>query len=57
MIESAKFQQSASKLTIALGKTINGEAVHYKMPPDTPLHDEDIALIEKWLLAGAPGVP
>jgi hypothetical protein len=28
-----------------------------QMPPDAPLHDEDIALIETWILAGAPGVP
>lgn len=28
-----------------------------RMPPDTPLADEDIVLLEKWLVAGAPGIP
>jgi hypothetical protein len=36
---------------------LDGVTGFARMPPDTPLHDEDIALIETWLLAGAPGVP
>lgn len=27
-----------------------------RMPPDAPLADEDIALIEAWIAAGAPGL-
>jgi hypothetical protein len=27
-----------------------------RMPPDSPLNDEDIALIEAWINAGAPGL-
>ena len=27
-----------------------------RMPPDSPLADEDIALIQTWLNAGAPGL-
>lgn len=27
-----------------------------RMPPDAPLADEDIALIETWINAGAPGL-
>jgi hypothetical protein len=27
-----------------------------RMPPDSPLADEDIALIEAWIDAGAPGL-
>lgn len=43
-IESAKFQQSASKLTIALGKTINGEE-----------YIADLAKMPHLLIAGATG--
>jgi hypothetical protein len=28
-----------------------------RMPPDSPLNDQDMALIQTWLQAGAPGVP
>ncbi len=44
VIESAKFQQSASKLTIALGKTINGEE-----------YITDLAKMPHLLIAGATG--
>ena len=44
VIESAKFQQSASKLTIALGKTINGEE-----------YIADLAKMPHLLIAGATG--
>ena len=44
MIESAKFQQSGSKLTIALGKTINGEE-----------YIADLAKMPHLLIAGATG--
>jgi DNA segregation ATPase FtsK/SpoIIIE, S-DNA-T family len=44
VIESAKFQQSASKLTIALGKTINGEE-----------YIADLARMPHLLIAGATG--
>jgi len=44
VIESAKFQQSASKLTIALGKTINGEEFI-----------ADLAKMPHLLIAGATG--
>lgn len=27
-----------------------------QMPPDSPLHTEDIQLIRTWILAGAPGL-
>jgi hypothetical protein len=27
-----------------------------RMPPDMPMFDEDVALIEKWIAAGAPGL-
>jgi len=33
--------------------TADGEE---RMPPDSPLNDEDIALIMKWVDAGAPGL-
>ena len=44
VIESAKFQQSASKLTIALGKTINGEE-----------YIADLSKMPHLLIAGATG--
>ncbi|MFY9555598.1 MAG: DNA translocase FtsK [Blastocatellia bacterium] len=44
VIESAKFQQSGSKLTIALGKTINGEE-----------YIADLAKMPHLLIAGATG--
>jgi DNA segregation ATPase FtsK/SpoIIIE, S-DNA-T family len=44
VIESAKFQQSSSKLTIALGKTINGEE-----------YIADLAKMPHLLIAGATG--
>ena len=44
VIESAKFQQSAPKLTIALGKTINGEE-----------YIADLAKMPHLLIAGATG--
>ena len=44
VIESAKFQQSASKLTIALGKTINGEE-----------YIADLTRMPHLLIAGATG--
>lgn len=44
VIESAKFQQSASKLTIALGKTINGEE-----------YIADLGKMPHLLIAGATG--
>ena len=44
VIESTKFQQSASKLTIALGKTINGEE-----------YVADLAKMPHLLIAGATG--
>jgi S-DNA-T family DNA segregation ATPase FtsK/SpoIIIE len=44
VIESAKFQQSPSKLTIALGKTINGEE-----------YIADLAKMPHLLIAGATG--
>jgi DNA segregation ATPase FtsK/SpoIIIE, S-DNA-T family len=44
VIESAKFQQSASKLTIALGKTINGEE-----------YIADLTKMPHLLIAGATG--
>ena len=44
VIESARFQQSASKLTIALGKTINGEE-----------YIADLAKMPHLLIAGATG--
>lgn len=27
-----------------------------KMPPDSPMSDEDVALIEAWVAAGSPGL-
>lgn len=27
-----------------------------KMPPDMPMFEQDVALIEKWIAAGAPGL-
>ena len=44
VIESAKFQQSASKLTVALGKTINGEE-----------YIADLTKMPHLLIAGATG--
>ncbi len=32
---------------------LRGDNVAYRMPPDGPLPEADIALIEKWILAGA----
>ena len=47
-----------------VGSTVNNselvEVLHAdgeeRMPPDSPLADEDIALIEAWIAAGAPGL-
>lgn len=39
-----------------LMNVINADGLD-RMPPDSPLADEDIVLIESWLVAGAPGVP
>lgn len=49
--------QAGTPLDNDLMYVLDGVTGFDRMPPDTPLHDEDIALIERWLLAGAPGVP
>lgn len=33
-----------------------GDGSEERMPPDAPLPEEDIALIQKWITAGAPGL-
>ncbi len=46
-----KTNPQRSKLLTVL--TADGEE---RMPPDAPLAEEDIALIQAWLDAGAPGI-
>lgn len=38
-----------------LMNVLNGDGLE-RMPPDSPLADEDLALIRAWLTAGGPGL-
>lgn len=33
-----------------------GAGAEERMPPDMPMFDQDVALIRKWIAAGAPGL-
>jgi hypothetical protein len=51
------------KLSVAVNRPLENDLMNVllgdglaRMPPDSPLADQDIALIRAWLVAGAPGL-
>lgn len=50
----------ASLRTLRVGANRGGELLEviesYEMPPDSPMFDNDIALIQAWIAAGAQGL-